>query len=378
MEIFSLMLKRQINNHPRFQYHFGCKPIKLVHVCFANDLLVMCHGDSYSVRVIKSALDEFSACYGLLPNNPKSTVFFGSLSEEEKSEILNVIPFTTGKLLVRYLGVPLIAKRLSVKDYGCLLDKIKSKIRNWMNRCLSYAGRLQLIVAVLEIKVSLLKAKQKLPGMMFVGLKIKVKWVHSVKLRWKSMWEISAKINDSWAWKNLLSIRDLIRNNVSSGLKVSDMVYNGQWRWPIEWQEKFPMITCLDVPAINTDEDDKICSFAEELWNKVTVIADIHTSSLALNEIAHTLISVGNGNNIRSIIRILAFAASIYSIWQERNGRIFRESKRSCDEVFKSMMEMIKNKLLGITANDSLAVRDIERRWAITCKRIHTGKSTMK
>ncbi|GJS22551.1 RNA-directed DNA polymerase, eukaryota, reverse transcriptase zinc-binding domain protein [Tanacetum coccineum] len=108
--------------------------------------------------VIKSALDEFSACSGLLPNNSKSTVFFGSLSEEEKKEILNVIPFTTGKLPVRYIGVPLIAKRLSVKDCGYLLDKIKSKIRNWKNRCLSYAGRLQLIAVVLEsIHVSLLK-----------------------------------------------------------------------------------------------------------------------------------------------------------------------------------------------------------------------------
>ncbi|GKC57120.1 RNA-directed DNA polymerase, eukaryota, reverse transcriptase zinc-binding domain protein [Tanacetum coccineum] len=100
MEVFSLVLKRQIHNHPRFQYHFGCKPIKLVHVCFADDLLVMCHGDSYSIRVIKSALNEFSACSGLLPNNSKSTVFFGSLNEEENSDILNEIPFITGKLLV--------------------------------------------------------------------------------------------------------------------------------------------------------------------------------------------------------------------------------------------------------------------------------------
>ncbi|GJR43474.1 RNA-directed DNA polymerase, eukaryota, reverse transcriptase zinc-binding domain protein [Tanacetum coccineum] len=150
MKVFSLMLKRQINNHPRFEYHFGCKSIKLVHVCFADDLLVMCHGDSYSVQVIKSALDEFSTCSGLLPNNSKSTVFFGSLNEEEKSDILNEIPFIAGKLPVRYLGVTLIAKRLSVKDCRCLLDKIKCKIGNWKNKCLSYAGRLQLIAAVLE------------------------------------------------------------------------------------------------------------------------------------------------------------------------------------------------------------------------------------
>ncbi|GJV15253.1 hypothetical protein Tco_1360576 [Tanacetum coccineum] len=244
-----------------------------------------------------------------------------------------------------------------------------------------------------------------------------VKWVHSVKLRGKSIWEIDADINDSWGWKNLLSIRDLIRNNVrlSSDLSVSDMICNEQWRWPIKWMERFPMITNLDVPAINTDNDDKIvwrtkkgrdlnfsvsmvntdlndqapdsrcpypftfkCSFVRNLWNKSPfVIADIHTNSLDLNEIVHILVSNGNGSNIKSIIRRLAFAASIYSIWQKRNGRIFKESKRSCDEVFKSMIEMIKNKLHGITVKDSLAVRDIERRWAITCKKSHSGKYYM-
>ncbi|GKD74349.1 RNA-directed DNA polymerase, eukaryota, reverse transcriptase zinc-binding domain protein [Tanacetum coccineum] len=120
----------QIKKDSKFQYHFGCKSLKLIHVCFADDLLVMSHGDTNSVQVIKRTLDEFSACSGLLPNNSKSTVFFGSLCEEERNAITNVLPFATGKLPVRYLGVPLIAKRLSVKDCGSLLDKIKSMVKN--------------------------------------------------------------------------------------------------------------------------------------------------------------------------------------------------------------------------------------------------------
>ncbi|GKE48587.1 RNA-directed DNA polymerase, eukaryota, reverse transcriptase zinc-binding domain protein, partial [Tanacetum coccineum] len=100
MEVFSLMLKRKIVQEPRFQYHFGCKDIKLTHVSFADDLLVMCHGDAESVKVIKSALDEFSACSGLIPNNSKSSVFFGSLSDDECSEIRSVLPFAVGNLPV--------------------------------------------------------------------------------------------------------------------------------------------------------------------------------------------------------------------------------------------------------------------------------------
>ncbi|GJW88172.1 ADP-ribosylation factor 1 [Tanacetum coccineum] len=40
-----------------------------------------------------------------------------------------------------------------------------------------------------------------------------IKWVHLVKLRGNSIWEITSHIN-SWGWKNLLSVRDLIKNNV--------------------------------------------------------------------------------------------------------------------------------------------------------------------
>ncbi|GKB44481.1 RNA-directed DNA polymerase, eukaryota, reverse transcriptase zinc-binding domain protein, partial [Tanacetum coccineum] len=139
MEVFSLMPQRQIEKDHSFQYHCGCKYTKLVHVSFANDLLVMCHDDPSSIQVIKRALNEFSGCSGLLPNNSKSTVFFGSLNEDERNAIQNILPFAIGKLLVRYIGVPLIAKRLSVKDCGRLLDKIKSKVKNWKSRSLSYA-----------------------------------------------------------------------------------------------------------------------------------------------------------------------------------------------------------------------------------------------
>ncbi|GJT05641.1 hypothetical protein Tco_0840103 [Tanacetum coccineum] len=82
--------------------------LKVSHVCFANDLLVMCHGDTTCVGVIKRDLDEFNACSGLHPNHSKSTVFFGSMKEDECSHIYSYSPLVIGKLPVRYLSVPLI------------------------------------------------------------------------------------------------------------------------------------------------------------------------------------------------------------------------------------------------------------------------------
>lgn len=74
MEVFSLMMRRQTEGNEQFKYHFGCKNMMLTHLCFADDLLVVSHGDVSSVRIIKSVLDEFRSATGLHPNNNKSRV----------------------------------------------------------------------------------------------------------------------------------------------------------------------------------------------------------------------------------------------------------------------------------------------------------------
>ena len=54
-----------------------------------------------------------------------------------------------GKLLVRYLGVPLISFRLFSAVCGVLLERITRRIDSWLDRNLSYAGRLQLLSSLL-------------------------------------------------------------------------------------------------------------------------------------------------------------------------------------------------------------------------------------
>ena len=257
MEIFTLILKRRINSSNDFQYHFGCKEMEITHVCFADDLLVMCHGDILSVQVIKDALEEFNACSGRLPNLSKSTIFFCSMKEIDKQAILHILPFMIGKLPVKYLGVPLIAKRLGIADCKSLVDKIRKKVTDWRNKSRSYAGRLQLVAAVLEsihvyqasvilLPVNVISEINRLLKEFFwnqgksakgkckvawkdvccpkdqggLGLKdlytwneaflskhvwiiainkdtLWVKWIHTVKLRGKNFWNVEVDLNDS-------------------------------------------------------------------------------------------------------------------------------------------------------------------------------------
>ncbi|KAK4381205.1 hypothetical protein Sango_2990600 [Sesamum angolense] len=54
-----------------------------------------------------------------------------------------------GSPSLRYLGLPLLASRLSISDCQALLLKIDSRIKGWDIILLSFAGRLQLIKSVL-------------------------------------------------------------------------------------------------------------------------------------------------------------------------------------------------------------------------------------
>ena len=55
-----------------------------------------------------------------------------------------------GEFPVRYLGIPLLAGRLSVMHYRPFIDRIAQQIGLWTASSLSFAGRLQLITAVLQ------------------------------------------------------------------------------------------------------------------------------------------------------------------------------------------------------------------------------------
>ncbi|GKA33749.1 ribonuclease H-like domain-containing protein [Tanacetum coccineum] len=104
MEVFNMIMIKNVNEAAHFKYHYGCSNLKLTHMCFADDLLVLCNGDIESLRVVKKSLDEFSRVSGLYPNLSKSTIVFGNVPNNEKVDMLQILPFKCGKLPMKYLG----------------------------------------------------------------------------------------------------------------------------------------------------------------------------------------------------------------------------------------------------------------------------------
>ncbi|GJR34281.1 RNA-directed DNA polymerase, eukaryota, reverse transcriptase zinc-binding domain protein [Tanacetum coccineum] len=94
---------RKVASNPAFKYHKGCKELKLTHLSFVDDLLVMSHGDHVSVSLIKDALSEFSESFGLKPN------------------------------MIKYLGIPLLSKKIGILMYGYIKNH-KKTIKNGQTR----------------------------------------------------------------------------------------------------------------------------------------------------------------------------------------------------------------------------------------------------
>ena len=55
-----------------------------------------------------------------------------------------------GSFPIRYLGVPLSPRTLKASDYGGLITKVRNRILNWKSKFLSFGGRKQLIISVLQ------------------------------------------------------------------------------------------------------------------------------------------------------------------------------------------------------------------------------------
>ncbi|GJR41382.1 hypothetical protein Tco_1217066 [Tanacetum coccineum] len=69
------------------------------------------------------------------------------------------------------------------------------------------------------------------------------------------------------------------------------------------------------------------------VWFKVKRFAGLSNSMPSIDSIIHDIIPFAKRKSSRSIIAKLVVAATTYFIWQERNNRMFKKSKRSVEQV---------------------------------------------
>jgi hypothetical protein len=151
MEGLSLLLKKSFSEH-KISGIKVTKLIKMFHLMFVDDVLLMTNVVLSEWTVIQEVLFQFCSVSGLSINQSKSTVHFWGLSDPELHCFKLSIPYTFIDLKegFKYLGYQLKLGASSPDEWLWLVKLFERKIGGWCNIWLSLGGRLTLIKAVLE------------------------------------------------------------------------------------------------------------------------------------------------------------------------------------------------------------------------------------
>ncbi|GJU99086.1 zinc knuckle CX2CX4HX4C containing protein [Tanacetum coccineum] len=84
-----------------------------------------------------------------------------------------------------------------------------------------------------------------------------------------------------------------------------------------------------------------------DVWHQVQSFTGVPNMPSSLDMIVNLLSPGARKRSARSIIVKLVFAASCYFIWQERNNRLFKNQKKSEDQLIEVIKSTVRLKLLS-------------------------------
>ncbi|XP_020249108.1 uncharacterized protein LOC109826489 [Asparagus officinalis] len=253
----------------------------------------------------------------------------------------------------------------------------KPSLVSWRNVCVQkkygglaiFSARLWNIATALKMMWSIHMNKELLW----------IKWSHENYLKSSSIWMVKARKGDSWMWKQLLSIRDKcidmcggIDNLIQllssccnkSKIKLSDIYsrlspITSQVAWhDTVWEDlsypKHQFILWLAV-------QDKLQTQDRLLRHGIIQASVCKLCDCSISESRNHLFfectlskKVWNwlrGKGMKQKIKRMAFAATVYTIWNERNCRIFNLKSKTPDILMKN----IKIDVLTIILNSQSA-----------------------
>jgi hypothetical protein len=117
---------------------------------YANDTIICLKGDLDKARNLKLLLSVFEQMLGLEINFEKCEVL--TIGGDNTTAVAYADIFTSqiSMFPLKYLGVPISARRLRVIDWCKMEKKLEKKLDVWQGNYLSYGGRFVLIYSSLS------------------------------------------------------------------------------------------------------------------------------------------------------------------------------------------------------------------------------------
>lgn len=125
------------------------RSIKIIHLIFADDLMIFYKETETPVQRIMKAIKHFSKTTRPSANALKSNFFLAGVNQKVQGRLPELIGFKIRSLPIRYPRLPLSHRKWTKLDCQQLSSRIIEKLRNTSTRHLSYAGRLQVVNSVI-------------------------------------------------------------------------------------------------------------------------------------------------------------------------------------------------------------------------------------
>ncbi|KAL0282294.1 UNVERIFIED_CONTAM: hypothetical protein Sradi_7265300 [Sesamum radiatum] len=250
-----------------------------------------------SIQLFKDGLIDFAELSGLQANLQKSHLILSRSAAAYRDSLLAILDFQEGHLPLRYLGLPLLASRLTISDCQPILRKMEARIKGWEGVMLSFAGRVQLIKSVLSAlqvywamafilpKHIIKEIEKRLRNFLWKGNldtgyakvswqqvcrpvnegglgirdihslnkglmsrhlwriishdsnSIWVSWILHYRLQESSVWTIRTRTG-TWGWRKLIRLRDALRPHVH--YQIGDGTSFSLWHDP--WHPRGPLL----------------------------------------------------------------------------------------------------------------------------------------
>ena len=183
---------------------------------------------------IRETLDSFCDLSGLKVNLRKSKVFFSpNVDLDQRSELSEVLGFSSTPNLGKYLGFPLKHSGATSQDFNFVIERVQNKLQGWKSKLLSKAGRVVLSQAVISATQAYVMQGCILPQRVLSSIdKINRNFVWGSTNEVKRMHMVSWKKITKPKARGGLGVHDAKGRNVSLAAKLCwrmDQSTNAKW-----------------------------------------------------------------------------------------------------------------------------------------------------
>nr|GEU74353.1 reverse transcriptase domain, reverse transcriptase zinc-binding domain protein [Tanacetum cinerariifolium] len=151
-----------------------------------------------------------------------------------------------------------------------------------------------------------------------------VKWVHTVKLKGRSLWDVSCRGNK---------------------LKIQDRL----WQWDAGLSIDLNLLRCPLCDLVPDSHDHLFfeCAFSSHVWSKVRVLGGMDSIPPRIIDVTNFINPISKSNTTVSILSRRVLAATSYYVWLERNGRLFKKKTLTSDQIVDVIISMVRLKLVA-------------------------------